>query len=62
METDKEHIHIMIQYIPRVSISAIVNRNKSISTKRILGLHQSILQKHFWKEKYFELMDILCVA
>lgn len=48
MERDIDHIHLMIQYIPRVSISAIVNRIKSISTKRIWNLHQ-----HFWKEKTF---------
>lgn len=53
METDKDHIHLMIQYIPRVSISAIVNRIKSISTKRIWGLYQIVLQKHFWKENTF---------
>jgi len=53
METDKDHIHLMIQYIPRVSISAIVNRIKSISTKRIWKLHQEFLHKHFWKEKTF---------
>ena len=32
VETDKDHIHLMIQYIPRVSISSIVNRLKSITT------------------------------
>lgn len=53
METDKDHIHLMIQYISRVSISAIVNRIKSISTKRIWDLYQIVLQKHFWKEKTF---------
>jgi len=53
METDIDHIHLMIQYIPRVSISAIVNRIKSISTKRIWKIHQQFLQKHFWKEKTF---------
>jgi len=53
METDKDHIHLMIQYIPRISISAIVNRIKSITTKRIWNLHQNYLQKHFWKEKTF---------
>jgi len=53
METDKDHIHLMIQYIPRVSVSAIVNRIKSISTKRIWKLHQDFLQKHFWREKTF---------
>ncbi len=53
METDIDHIHLMIQYIPRVSISAIVNRIKSITTMRIWNLHQNYLQKHFWKEKTF---------
>lgn len=53
METDIDHIHLMIQYIPRISISAIVNRIKSITTKRIWSLHQNYLQKHFWKEKTF---------
>jgi len=32
VETDKDHIHLMMQYIPRVSISSIVNRLKSITT------------------------------
>lgn len=53
MEADKDHIHLMIQHIPRMSISSIVNRIKSISTKRIWELHPTILQKHFWKEKTF---------
>jgi len=53
METDIDHIHLMIQYIPRVAISAIVNRIKSVTTKRIWNLHQNYLQKHFWKEKTF---------
>jgi putative transposase len=53
METDIDHIHLMIQYIPKVSISSIINRVKSITTKRIWNLHQQILQKHFWKEKTF---------
>jgi putative transposase len=43
----------MIQYIPRVSISAIVNRIKAISTKRIWNIHQEFLQKHLWREKTF---------
>ena len=53
METDKDHIHMMIQYIPRVSISSIVNRIKSITTKKIWESHQNHLRKHFWKEKTF---------
>ncbi len=58
METDIDHIHLMIQYIPRVSISAIVNCIKSISTKRIWKLHQEFLQKHF-SQKLFAIAKSL---
>lgn len=53
METDKDHIHIMLQYIPRISISSIVNRIKSITTHRIWKNHNIYLQKHFWRENTF---------
>lgn len=53
MESDIDHIHIMLQHIPRVSISSIVNRIKSITTHRVWGNHSDYLQKHFWKEKTF---------
>ena len=58
METDKDHIHLMIQYIPRVSISAIVNRIKAISTKKIWNIHQDFLRRVFGKKKLFGLMVI----
>ncbi len=53
MESDIDHIHIMLQHIPRVSISSIVNRIKSITTHRIWEKHSNYLQKQFWKEKTF---------
>lgn len=53
MESDIDHIHIMLQYIPRVSISSIVNRIKSITTHRVWNFHNNYLLKHFWKEKTF---------
>lgn len=34
METDKNHIHMLIDIDPTVSASSIVSRIKSISTKR----------------------------
>jgi len=51
MESDIDHIHIMLQHIPRVSISSIVNRIKSTTTHRIWEKHSNYLQKHFWKER-----------
>ena len=53
MESDIDHIHIMLQHIPRVIISSIVNRIKSITTHRIWEKHGNYLQKQFWKEKTF---------
>jgi putative transposase len=53
METDKDHIHILLNIIPTYSISAIVNRIKSISSNRIWKLHWNFLRHHFWKERTF---------
>ena len=53
METDKDHIHLMIQYFPRISISAIINRIKSMTTHCIWSQHEKLLRKHFWREKTF---------
>ena len=53
METDKDHIHLLLDITPNHSISSIVNRLKSISTNRIWKRHKTFLQKHFWKEKTF---------
>ena len=53
METDKDHIHILINITPNYSIRSIVNRIKSITTHRIWQKHSNILKQHFWKEKTF---------
>jgi putative transposase len=53
MEIDKDHIHILIDFKPVVSILAIVNRLKSVSTKKIWSLHNDYLKKNFWDEHTF---------
>jgi len=53
IETDKDHVHMMIDYIPRLSISSIVNRLKVVSTNRIWKLYPNHLKKHFWQERTF---------
>jgi len=53
METDKDHIHLMIQYIPRISISSIVNRLKSVTTHYLWQKYKPFLRQHFWKENTF---------
>lgn len=55
MESDIDHIHLMIQYLPRVSISSIIRTIKQITTYRAWRETRFIpyLQKNFWKEKTF---------
>lgn len=43
METDKDHIHYLIETEPTISISKIVNLMKSYTTYHIWQLHQKYL-------------------
>ena len=47
-ESDLDHYHFLIRYIPRLSISQIVRRLKQESTKLIWQLHPTLLRREFW--------------
>lgn len=53
METDKDHIHYMIETESTISISKIVNLLKSYTTYYIWKKYNKYLEEHFWKEKTF---------
>ena len=53
METDKDHIHYMIETEPAMSISKIVNLMKSYTTYHIWKRYPQYLRKQFWKEHTF---------
>ena len=53
METDKDHIYLMIQDVPKVSISSNFNRLKSITTFHLCKKYKPFLKQHFWKENTF---------
>ena len=53
METDKDHIHYMIETTPNISICKIVKLIKSYTTYHIWRKHYKYLRKYFWKEKTF---------
>lgn len=52
-ESDVDHIHFLIRYIPRLSVTSIVRKLKQESTIAIWQKHKSILSKNFWKEHTF---------
>ena len=52
-ESDLDHYHFLIRYIPRLSISQIVRRLKQQSTYHIWQLHHNSLSKEFWRKQTF---------
>ena len=53
METDTDHIHMMISYPPTISVTSIVRKLKQISTYRLWKIFENELEKHFWEEHTF---------
>ena len=54
METDCDHIHLLIDYDPKVSILQIVRRIKQETTFELWKRHENYyLKNHFWKERTF---------
>jgi putative transposase len=53
METDKDHVHFLLDYPPKFSMSSMVNRLKSMSTNRIWKAKGTELKTAFWKENTF---------
>ena len=51
METDKDHIHILLQYNPTDSITAIVRTLKQYSTYCIWKDYRPLLRQYYWKEQ-----------
>ena len=49
METDKGHIHYVIETGPTMSVSKIVNLMESHITYHIWKRYPNYLKKHFWK-------------
>jgi len=53
MEVDKDHIHLLVEYSPNVSVSQIVRLLKQMTTAKVWFTHSNELRKHFWKQRVF---------
>jgi putative transposase len=49
METDKDHVHILLEYSPKVSVSDIVKQLKQYNTYQMWKIHGDYLSKQYWK-------------
>ena len=48
METDKDHIHYMIEIEPNINLSDLVRTIKPYTAYHIWGFHKEYLSKQFW--------------
>ena len=53
METDKDHIHLLVSYPPSISVTSIVRKLKQNSTRELWKRYPNWLRHHFWKELTF---------
>ena len=54
---DENHVHFLIQSVPKVSVAIIVKTVKSITAKEIFRLHPEVKSKmrggNFWRSGYY---------
>ena len=51
METDKDHIHLLIKSEPKVSVVSIVRKLKQETTNKLWKSQGSYLKRYYWREK-----------
>lgn len=53
MNSDNDHLHMLVSMKPSISVSQIVRVLKQESTVYIWKKYKQFLKKHFWKEHTF---------
>jgi putative transposase len=48
MDGDDNHVHLLVQYPPKVAVSSLVNSLKGVSS-RLLRQHCPDIRKRYWK-------------
>lgn len=49
---EHDHVHLLINYPPKVSLSKLVNSLKGVSSRRLKNIHPHIRQ-HYWKGQFW---------
>lgn len=54
---DQNHVHFLIQSIPKLSVTTVVKTIKSITARKIFELHPDLIaqlwKREFWSDGYF---------
>ena len=47
---ENDHVHLLVQYPPKIAISRLVNSLKGVSSRRLKEMHPSV-KEYYWKSK-----------
>ena len=54
---EDDHVHVLVEYPPKVALSKLVNSLKGVSSRRLRHLHPEIAQRYYqgvlWSASYF---------
>jgi putative transposase len=54
---EDDHVHLFVEYPPKVALSKLVNSLKGVSSRRLRQLHPEITQRYYqgvlWSSSYF---------
>ena len=55
---EADHVHLLVEYPPKVAVSALVNSLKGVSARRLRAeftgrVNQASMHGHFWSPSYF---------
>ena len=53
IETDKNHVHLLVNSSPKLSPLMIIRKLKQETTFQLWKKYKNFLSQHFWKEKTF---------
>jgi putative transposase len=62
IETDKDHVHVLIACNPRYGIMKCVSRLKSVTGFRLFSEFPEIKQKHLWKGQFWSRSSFVCTV
>jgi putative transposase len=48
MDGENNHVHLLVEYPPKVAVSSLVNSLKGVSS-RLLRKERPDIEKHYWK-------------
>ena len=55
---EPDHVHLLVEYPPKVAVSALVNSLKGVSARRLRAeftgrVNRASMRGHFWSPSYF---------